>query len=147
MHMATTQLDAWQPTTPALLVRNPAANASDCCTCDLCCGFSTDKVCALQDLDIDFQLVLNAATYDQLMGQLGRDCALLESLRVMDYSLLLGVHYLSWGADEWIAPQIKVGTTKPGSAYAIHPDHACCELDQVVGFGCNDVDLKELMEQ
>ena len=64
--------------------------------------------------------------YDQLMGQLGRDCALLESLRVMDYSLLLGVHYLSWGADKWIAPQIKVGRTKPGSAYAMHPDHACC---------------------
>ena len=64
---------------------------------------------AVQDLDIDFQLVLNAATYDQLMGQLGRDCALLESLRVMDYSLLLGVHYLSWGGDEWFPPQIKVG--------------------------------------
>lgn len=82
----------------------------------------------LQDLDIDFQLVLNAAIYDQLMGQLGRDCALLESLRVMDYSLLLGVHYLSWGADQWIAPQIKVGTTEPGSAHATHPDHACCGL-------------------
>lgn len=64
---------------------------------------------AVQDLDIDFQLVLNAATYDQLMGQLGRDCALLESLRVMDYSLLLGMHYLSWGGDEWFPPQIKVG--------------------------------------
>ncbi len=82
----------------------------------------------LQDLDIDFQLVLNAAIYDQLMGQLGRDCALLESLRVMDYSLLLGVHYLSWGADQWIAPQIKVGRIKPGSAHAAHFDHACCGL-------------------
>ena len=82
----------------------------------------------MQDLDINFQLVLNAATYDQLMGQLGRDCALLESLRVMDYSLLLGVHYLSWGADEWIAPQIKVGRTKSGSGHATHPDHARCGL-------------------
>lgn len=62
----------------------------------------------MQDLDIDFQLVLNAGTYDQLMEQLQRDCALLESLRVMDYSLLLGVHYLSWGPDQWVPPQIKV---------------------------------------
>ena len=62
----------------------------------------------MQDLDIDFQLVLNAATYDQLMEQLGRDTALLESLRVMDYSLLLGVHYLSWGPDQWEPPRIKV---------------------------------------
>ena len=91
---------------------------------------STDKACALQDLDINFQLLLNAATYDQLMGQLGRDCALLESLRVMDYSLLLGVHYLSWGADEWIAPQIKVGRSKPGPAHATHAQQACCGLDR-----------------
>ena len=91
---------------------------------------STGKACALQDLDINFQLLLNAATYDQLMGQLGRDCALLESLRVMDYSLLLGVHYLSWGADEWIAPQIKVGRSKPGPAHATHAQQACCGLDR-----------------
>lgn len=62
----------------------------------------------MQDLDIDFRLVLNTGTYDQLMGQLGRDCALLESLHVMDYSLLLGIHFLSWGPDEWFPPQIKV---------------------------------------
>ena len=66
----------------------------------------------LQDLDIDFQLVLNAATYDQLMEQLQRDTALLESLRVMDYSLLLGVHYLSWGPDQWAPPEIKVTAVK-----------------------------------
>lgn len=62
----------------------------------------------LQDLDIDFQLLLNAGTHDQLMEQLQRDCALLESLHVMDYSLLLGVHYLTWGPDEWAPPEIKV---------------------------------------
>ena len=31
------------------------------------------------------------------MDQLAADCALLEELRVMDYSLLLGVHYRSTG--------------------------------------------------
>ncbi|KAL0047732.1 hypothetical protein WJX82_010619 [Trebouxia sp. C0006] len=80
-----------------------------------------DPNTVLKDLDIDFQLVLNAATYVQLMGQLGRDCALLESLRVMDYSLLLGVHYLSWGADQWIAPQIKkVGSGISRAAATAH---------------------------
>ena len=67
----------------------------------------------MQDLDIDFQLVLNAATYDQLMEQLARDCALLESLNVMDYSLLLGVHYLSWGSEHWFPPEIKVTPPPP----------------------------------
>ncbi len=33
----------------------------------------------------------------RLMDQLAADCALLEELRVMDYSLLLGVHYRSTG--------------------------------------------------
>ena len=31
------------------------------------------------------------------MKQLAADCALMEELRVMDYSLLLGVHYRSPG--------------------------------------------------
>ena len=62
----------------------------------------------LQDLDIDFKLVLNSATYDRLMEQIQKDCALLEALRVMDYSMLLGVHYLSWGPEEWHPPRIKV---------------------------------------
>ena len=31
------------------------------------------------------------------MGQLAADCALLEELRVMDYSLLLGVHFRNTG--------------------------------------------------
>lgn len=33
----------------------------------------------------------------RLMKQLAADCALMEELRVMDYSLLLGVHYRSPG--------------------------------------------------
>ena len=33
----------------------------------------------------------------RLTEQLEADCALLESLRVMDYSLLLGIHYRSGG--------------------------------------------------
>ena len=33
----------------------------------------------------------------RLMTQLAADCALLEELRVMDYSLLLGIHFRSTG--------------------------------------------------
>lgn len=33
----------------------------------------------------------------RLMKQLAADCSLMEELRVMDYSLLLGVHYRSPG--------------------------------------------------
>ena len=77
----------------------------------------------MQDLDIDFKLVLNAATYDRLMDQIQEDCALLEALRVMDYSMLLGVHYLSWGPEEWHPPKIKVRAGTPTVHICLS---ACC---------------------
>ena len=36
------------------------------------------------------------------------DCELLERLKVMDYSLLLGVHYLNWGDGTWHPPSVAV---------------------------------------
>ncbi|EIE18182.1 PIP5K-domain-containing protein [Coccomyxa subellipsoidea C-169] len=51
----------------------------------------------LKDLDLDIKVKLEEGWHDRLMDQLAADCALLEELRVMDYSLLLGVHYRSTG--------------------------------------------------
>lgn len=47
-----------------------------------------------QDLDVDFRLQLKDELYNKLMRQIKADAALLERMRVMDYSLLLGIHYL-----------------------------------------------------
>ncbi|XP_056276147.1 phosphatidylinositol 4-phosphate 5-kinase type-1 beta isoform X2 [Pseudoliparis swirei] len=50
--------------------------------------------------DLDFQdmheegLHFDAETYNNLMKTLQRDCRVLESFKIMDYSLLLGVHVL-----------------------------------------------------
>ncbi|KAG8012087.1 Phosphatidylinositol 4-phosphate 5-kinase type-1 beta, partial [Nibea albiflora] len=50
--------------------------------------------------DLDFQdmheegLYFDAETYNNLMKTLQRDCRVLESFKIMDYSLLLGVHIL-----------------------------------------------------
>ncbi|KAL7847033.1 hypothetical protein SRHO_G00220130 [Serrasalmus rhombeus] len=50
--------------------------------------------------DLDFQEVhfeglhLDAETYHALMKTLQRDCRVLESFKIMDYSLLLGIHVL-----------------------------------------------------
>ncbi|DBA74772.1 TPA: hypothetical protein ACH3X2_009295 [Trebouxia sp. C0005] len=51
----------------------------------------------LKDLDLDISLKLEEGWHERLMKQLAADCALMEELRVMDYSLLLGVHYRSPG--------------------------------------------------
>ncbi|XP_030215470.1 phosphatidylinositol 4-phosphate 5-kinase type-1 beta [Gadus morhua] len=49
--------------------------------------------------DLDFQdmldgLYFDTETYNNLMKTLQRDCRVLESFKIMDYSLLLGVHVL-----------------------------------------------------
>ncbi|XP_056146488.1 phosphatidylinositol 4-phosphate 5-kinase type-1 beta-like [Lampris incognitus] len=49
--------------------------------------------------DLDFQemhegLYFDADTYNALMKTLQRDCRVLESFKIMDYSLLLGIHVL-----------------------------------------------------
>ncbi|KAL3135393.1 hypothetical protein ABBQ32_007577 [Trebouxia sp. C0010 RCD-2024] len=51
----------------------------------------------LKDLDLDIRLKLEEGWHERLMKQLAADCSLMEELRVMDYSLLLGVHYRSPG--------------------------------------------------
>ena len=49
----------------------------------------------LKDLDLDYRIKLEEGQYKVLMAQIGQDCRLLEQLNIMDYSLLLGVHFLS----------------------------------------------------
>ncbi|XP_061836766.1 phosphatidylinositol 4-phosphate 5-kinase type-1 beta-like isoform X2 [Nerophis lumbriciformis] len=51
--------------------------------------------------DLDFQeihegLFFDAETYNALMKTLQRDCRVLESFKIMDYSLLLGIHVLEY---------------------------------------------------
>ena len=47
----------------------------------------------LKDLDLDCTFKLEMGWRARLLEQMQIDCALLEELQVMDYSLLLGVHY------------------------------------------------------
>lgn len=45
-------------------------------------------------------LLLEAETYHALVSTLRRDCRVLESFRIMDYSLLVGIHNLDQAARE-----------------------------------------------
>jgi len=47
----------------------------------------------LKDLDIDYTFTLDEGFAARLHAQLERDCRLLARLNIMDYSLLLGVHF------------------------------------------------------
>ena len=45
-------------------------------------------------------LMLEAETYNALITTMRRDCRVLESFRIMDYSLLVGIHNLDQAAKE-----------------------------------------------
>lgn len=45
-------------------------------------------------------LMLEAETYNALITTMRRDCRVLESFRIMDYSLLIGIHNLDLAAKE-----------------------------------------------
>ncbi len=47
----------------------------------------------LKDLDLDYTYQLDEGYAARLKAQLSADCVLLERLNIMDYSLLLGVHF------------------------------------------------------
>ncbi|CAN0863210.1 Phosphatidylinositol 4-phosphate 5-kinase 6 [Linum grandiflorum] len=52
-----------------------------------------DASTTLKDLDLNFLFRLQRAWYQEFCRQIDRDCELLEQERVMDYSLLVGIHF------------------------------------------------------
>uniref|UniRef100_A0A803NL92 Phosphatidylinositol 4-phosphate 5-kinase n=1 Tax=Cannabis sativa TaxID=3483 RepID=A0A803NL92_CANSA len=52
-----------------------------------------DETTTLKDLDLNFVFRLQQNWYQDLMKQIDRDCEFLEAERIMDYSLLVGLHF------------------------------------------------------
>ncbi|KAJ8773381.1 hypothetical protein K2173_028558 [Erythroxylum novogranatense] len=52
-----------------------------------------DETTTLKDLDLNFVFRLQQNWYQELIKQIDRDCEFLEAERIMDYSLLVGLHF------------------------------------------------------
>lgn len=52
-----------------------------------------DETTTLKDLDLNFVFRLQRSWYQELMRQVDQDCEFLEAERIMDYSLLVGLHF------------------------------------------------------
>ncbi|XP_043713371.1 phosphatidylinositol 4-phosphate 5-kinase 1-like isoform X2 [Telopea speciosissima] len=52
-----------------------------------------DETTTLKDLDLNFVFRLQQSLFGELMRQIDRDCEFLEAERIMDYSLLVGLHF------------------------------------------------------
>ncbi|KAL9245524.1 hypothetical protein vseg_019168 [Gypsophila vaccaria] len=52
-----------------------------------------DETTTLKDLDLDFVFRLQKNWHQELIQQIERDCEFLETENIMDYSLLVGIHF------------------------------------------------------
>ncbi|EEF49138.1 phosphatidylinositol-4-phosphate 5-kinase, putative [Ricinus communis] len=52
-----------------------------------------DEMTTLKDLDLNFVFRLERSWYQELIRQIYRDCEFLEAEGIMDYSLLIGLHF------------------------------------------------------
>ncbi|KAG9151768.1 hypothetical protein Leryth_002052 [Lithospermum erythrorhizon] len=53
----------------------------------------TDETTTFKDLDLDFVFNLRKSWYEELIRLITNDCLFLEAENIMDYSLLIGVHF------------------------------------------------------
>ncbi|KAK9075534.1 hypothetical protein SSX86_003858 [Deinandra increscens subsp. villosa] len=52
-----------------------------------------DETTTLKDLDLNYVFRLQENWFQELIKQINRDCEFLEAVRIMDYSLLVGMHF------------------------------------------------------
>ncbi|WCJ44591.1 phosphatidylinositol-4-phosphate 5-kinase 1 [Euphorbia peplus] len=52
-----------------------------------------DETTTLKDLDLNYVFRLQRNWYQELIKQINRDCEFLEAEKIMDYSLLVGLHF------------------------------------------------------
>lgn len=77
-----------------------------------------DAHTTLKDLDLDgLNFKLEEGYHERLREQLDKDSHLLDAMNVMDYSLLLGVHYRSRGIQT--IPDAKEDDIESGLLFAL----------------------------
>ncbi|XP_052110606.1 phosphatidylinositol 4-phosphate 5-kinase 4-like isoform X2 [Arachis duranensis] len=74
-------------------------------------GRTTDKpetelseTTILKDLDLNFIFRLQPSQFEEFCSQIDRDCELLEQEGIMDYSLLVGIHFRHISPDGELVP-------------------------------------------
>lgn len=93
--------------------------------------------------DLDFMeinpegILLETDTYNALIKTLQRDCRVLESFKIMDYSLLVGVHNLDKAARE--KKLVASEGQNPDPDQVNPPSSSTCEQNPIEGRTCSDM--------
>ncbi|CAN0916924.1 Phosphatidylinositol 4-phosphate 5-kinase 6 [Linum grandiflorum] len=72
-----------------------------------------DASTTLKDLDLNYLFRLQRVWYQEFCRQIDRDCELLEQERVMDYSLLVGIHFREASYRDALTPPRTSGVRTP----------------------------------
>ncbi|XP_047086294.1 phosphatidylinositol 4-phosphate 5-kinase 1-like [Lolium rigidum] len=101
-----------------------------------------DETTTLKDLDLDYAFRLQRFWYEELMKQIQMDCTFLETQGIMDYSLLLGVHFRNDLSVSKIGLSQPIALTKSttGKRKSFEGGGNFCELCFMES-GCKDKDL------
>ncbi|KAF7836216.1 phosphatidylinositol 4-phosphate 5-kinase 6-like [Senna tora] len=75
-----------------------------------------DATTTLKDLDLNYIFRLQKAWYQEFCRQVDRDCDFLEHERIMDYSMLVGLHFREIsGSDSFSSNRTSGARSSPGS--------------------------------
>uniref|UniRef100_A0A0D9Z4Z9 1-phosphatidylinositol-4-phosphate 5-kinase n=1 Tax=Oryza glumipatula TaxID=40148 RepID=A0A0D9Z4Z9_9ORYZ len=100
-----------------------------------------DETTTLKDLDLQYAFRLQRFWYEELMKQIQMDCTFLETQGIMDYSLLLGVHFRNDYSVSKIGISQHIAFPKStGKRKSFEGGSSFCELCFVES-GCKDRDL------
>ncbi|XXG60840.1 hypothetical protein AAC387_Pa04g2653 [Persea americana] len=97
-----------------------------------------DETTTLKDLDLNFVFRMQRFWYKDLLRQIEYDCEFLEAERIMDYSLLVGVHFCDGPPAEKMgmspfAPSSRRESLQDdrGMSEAFFFDAEACEMDRI----------------
>ncbi|KAJ8442228.1 hypothetical protein Cgig2_005168 [Carnegiea gigantea] len=77
-----------------------------------------DETTTLKDLDLNFVFRLQQSWFLELMRQVDKDCEFLETEKIMDYSLLIGLHFRDdcYASDRGMSPTGRAGKCQDKSS-------------------------------
>ncbi|KAF8377025.1 hypothetical protein HHK36_030397 [Tetracentron sinense] len=85
-----------------------------------------DETTTLKDLDLNFLFHLQRSWFQEFFRQIDRDCEFLEAEGIMDYSLLVGLHFCDdYSGDKMELSPFVVHSGKRGSNQGENVMHGC----------------------
>ncbi|XP_073034985.1 phosphatidylinositol 4-phosphate 5-kinase 6-like isoform X1 [Primulina eburnea] len=99
-----------------------------------------DATTTLKDLDLNFIFRLQKTWFQELRRQADKDCEFLEQERIMDYSLLVGLHFIEASNADHTPPGARTPVEPRNQNFSSDADNGGSETESVPCLSRADVD-------